>query len=322
MQGVVLDLDSLHPADLDLGGLNAALPAWRMYGSTPARDVRSRIDGAQVVLSNKVVLDRETLAASREVRLVVVMATGTNNIDLDAARELGIHVCNVRGYAVDSVAEHTLALMLALSRALVPYRKSVLDGDWSRSPFFCLHGQPLLELSGRRLGVVGCGELGSAVARRCEALGMDVVAAQLPGRPAAPAPWPRLPLDELLATSAVTSLHCPLTAQTMGIIGARELALMPRGALLLNTARGGLVDEAALLDALRRGHLGGAALDTLETEPPREDSVLLQAAREMDNLLVTPHVAWAGRAARQRLVDQMVEVIAAFPGGQSANRVA
>ena len=322
MLGVVLDLDSLRPDDLDLSRLHAALPGWRLHGSTRPEEVPARISDAEVVLSNKVVLDRAAFDAAPALRLVVVMATGTNNIDLDAAREHGVQVCNVRGYAVDSVAEHTLMLMLALARRFSAYRMGAIDGRWSDSPFFCLHSHPIMELSGRRLGVLGCGELGSAVARRCEALGMEVVTAELPGRKPAPAAWPRLPLPEVLSTSAVISLHCPLTPDTRGLIGACELALMPKGSLLVNTARGGLVDERALLDALRSGHLGGAALDTLEKEPPSAGSALLQAATEMDNLLITPHVAWAGRAARQCLVDQMVEIIAAFRGGGSANRVA
>lgn len=322
MRGVVLDLDSLHPDDLDLSRLHAALPGCRLHGSTGPEEVPVRIGDAEIVLSNKVVLDRAAFAAAPKLRLIVVMATGTNNIDLDAAREHGVQVCNVRGYAVDSVAEHALLLMLALARGLVAYRTGAIDGRWSHSPFFCLHGYPIMELSGRRLGVLGCGELGSAVARRCEALGMDVVTAVLPGRTPSPVAWPRLPLDEVLATSAVISLHCPLTPQTRGLIGARELALMPTGSLLVNTARGGLIDEPALVAALRSGHLGGAALDTLEVEPPPAGSALLQAATEIDNLLITPHVAWAGRVARQRLVDQMVEIIAAFRGGASVNRVA
>ena len=322
LQGVVLDLDSLAPGDLDLSALEASLPRWRMYGATVRGEVQDRIRGAEVVLSNKVVLDREAMSAAPSLRLVIVMATGTNNVDLDAARELGIQVCNVRDYATTSVAEHALMMMLALARGLGAYRAGALDGAWSRSPFFCLHAAPIVELSGRRVGIVGCGQLGSAVARRCEALGMEVVVAQLPGRTPQPVAWPRLPLEELLATSAVTSLHCPLTVETRGLIGRRELALMPRGSLLVNTARGGLLDEAALLRALREGHLGGAALDTLESEPPPEGSALLDAARTMENLLLTPHVAWAGRGARQRLVDQMVEIIAAFRGGEAANRVA
>ena len=322
MQGVILDLDSLAPADLDLSDLRAALPEWCMYGSTTAAQVHARLAGAAVVLSNKVVIDRAAFAASPSLKLVVVMATGTNNVDLAAAREFGVQVCNVRGYAVESVAEHTLMLMLALARGFVPSRAGVLEGAWSRSPFFCLHAAPIVELSGRRIAIVGCGQLGSAVARRCEALGMEVVVAALPGRGSAAVAWPRLPLEELLATSAVVSLHCPLAPETRGLIGSRELALMPRGSLLVNTARGALVDEAALVLALREGHLGGAALDTLETEPPPAGSALLDAARTMENLLVTPHVAWAGRVARQRLVDQMVEIIAAFRGGEAVNRVA
>lgn len=322
MRGVILDLDSLAPADLDLSGLRSALPEWRMHGATTAVQVQARIEGAEVVLSNKVVIDRAAFVATPSLKLVVVMATGTNNVDLDAAREHGVQVCNVRGYAVESVAEHTLMLMLTLARGFVPARAGALDGAWSRSPFFCLHTHPVRELSGQRVGIVGCGQSGSAVARRCEALGMEVVVAALPGRTPAPVPWPRVVLDELLATAAVVSLHCPLAPETRGLIGARELARMSRGALLINTARGGLVDEAALLVALESGHLGGAALDTLETEPPPADSALLAAARTHQNLLLTPHVAWAGLTARQRLVDQMVEIIAAFRGGQSANRVA
>lgn len=322
MQGVILDLDSLAPADLDLSGLRAALPEWCIYGSTTPAQVLARLAGAAVVLSNKVVIDRAAFAATPSLKLVVVMATGTNNVDLAAAREHGVQVCNVRGYAVESVAEHTLMLMLALARGFVPSRAGVLEGAWSRSPFFCLHTAPIVELSGRRIGIVGCGDLGSAVARRCEALGMEVVVAALPGRLQTSVAWPRLPLAELLATSAVVSLHCPLAPETCGLIGSRELARMPKGALLINTARGGLVDEAALLAAVESGHLGGAALDTLDTEPPRADSALLVASGKLENLLVTPHVAWAGRMARQRLVDQMVEIIAAFRGGQSANRVA
>lgn len=322
MRGVILDLDSLGQGDLDLSPL-LDLPGlqWELHGSTRADTLAGRIREAEVVLSNKVPLDREALAAASRLRLVVVMATGTNNVDLAAAAERGVVVCNVRNYAAASVAEHTLGLLLALARRLPEYLAAAQDGSWSRSAFFCVHRGPIIELAGRRLGLVGHGALGAAVARLGDALGMDVVLAALPGHAHGAAPWPRLPLGELLRGADVVSLHCPLTAQTRGLVGAAELALMKPGAFLLNTARGALIDEAALLAALRGGRLGGAALDTLDPEPPPGDSAIIAAARELPNLLVTPHVAWASREARQRLVRQMGEVITAFRGGTPQNRV-
>lgn len=322
MRGVILDLDSLGQDDLDLSSL-LGLPGmhWDLHGSTRPAELHGRIRDAEVVLSNKVGLDREALAVAHGLRLVVVMATGTNNIDLEAAAGRGIVVCNVRNYAVASVAEHTLGLVLALARRLPEYLAASLDGSWNRSDFFCVHRGPMLELAGRRLGIVGHGALGAAVARLGDAFGMEVTLAALPEQQHGPAPWPRMPLPELLASADVLSLHCPLTPQTRGLIGAHELSLMKTGALLVNTARGALVGEAALLAALRGGRLGGAALDTLDTEPPPVDSAVIAAARELPNLLVTPHVAWASREARQRLVWQMREVITAFRGGSPINRV-
>lgn len=322
MRGVILDLDSLGPGDLDLSPL-LGLPGmqWELHASTAPAERVERLREADVLLSNKVLLDREALAAAPRLRLVVVMATGTNNVDLVAAAERGVVTCNVRNYAAASVAEHTLGLMLALARRLPDYLAAARDGSWSRSAFFCVHRGPILELAGRRLGIVGHGALGAAVARLGDALGMEVALASLDGQAHGPAPWPRVPLRELLAGADVLSLHCPLTPQTRGLIGARELALMKPGAFLLNTARGALVDEAALLAALRAGRLGGAALDTLDAEPPPAGSALLAAVGDLPNLLVTPHVAWASREARQRLVWQMGEVIAAFRGGSPINRV-
>ena len=322
MHGAILDLDSLGAGDLDLSPvLGQPGIRWDLFGSTRPAELPERLRGAELVLSNKVRLGRDALRAAPQLRLVLLMATGTDNVDLEAAAERGIMVCNVRNYAAASVAEHTLGLMLALARRLPDYLESATDGSWSRSAFFCVHRSPIVELAGRRLGIVGHGVLGAAVARLAAALGMEVVLASLPGHAQGPAPWPRMPLDDLLAASDLVSLHCPLTPQTRGLIAAREFALMKPGAFLLNTARGALVDEAALLAALRSGRLGGAALDTLDAEPPAEDSVLIAAARELPNLLLTPHVAWASREARQRLVSQMGEVIAAFRGGRSLNRV-
>jgi len=266
-------------------------------------------------------LDAGVLGSAPHLRLVVIMATGTDNVDLDTARRLGITVCNVRDYAGPSVAEHTLMLMLALQRGLIPARDAVRAGEWSRSPFFCLHAQPIAELHGRRLGIVGYGHLGAAVARLASAFGMQIALAALPGtREPAEAPYRRMALRELLPWVDVLSLHCPLNAQTRGLIGAPELALMRPDAVLINTARGGLVDEVALLGALAGSRLAGAGIDTLEEAPPRLDAALPGAG--LSNLIVTPHVAWASREARTRLLAQIVAVIDAFLAGEPVNRVA
>ncbi|MGA7802922.1 MAG: NAD(P)-dependent oxidoreductase, partial [Gammaproteobacteria bacterium] len=247
-QGVFLDRDTVDRGDLDLGPLQAALPQLTLHGHTPPEQVADRIRDAQVVITNKVVLDAAGLQAAAGLRLVCVSATGTNNVDLAAARARGITVCNVPAYATASVVEHVFALVLALTRRLEEYTSAVRGGRWQRSDSFAVLDFPVRELAGKVLGIVGLGELGHGVAKVAEAFGMQVLAAQRPGGDARAG---RLPLDELLAQVDVLSLHTPLTPQTRGLIGARELALMKPDALLINTARGGIVDEAALADALR-----------------------------------------------------------------------
>ena len=270
-----------------------------------------------MVVTNKVVLDRDTLAGAEDLRLVCIAATGTNNVDLAAARELGIAVTNVARYATPAVVQHVFALILALTTRLPDYQRAVAAGAWQRHDAFCLLDHPIRELAGRTLGIVGFGELGQAVARVADAFGMSVLIAQRPGGPPQAG---RLPLDALLPRVDVLSLHCPLTDATRGLIGARELGLMRRDALLINTARGGLVDEAALAAALRGGDLGGAGVDVLTREPPAEGNPLLAA--DIPHLIVTPHTAWASREARQRLLDEVAANIAAFLAGQTRNRVA
>ncbi len=319
MRSVILDAASLGE-DVDLGPVLSLPGPWECHEATPAAEVAPRIRDAEVVLSNKVPLAADSLAGARRLRLVVVMATGTNNVDLAAATRHGIAVCNARGYATASVAQHTMLLLLALARSLLPAERSARDGTWSRSPFFCAPGHPTLELGGRRIGIVGYGELGREVARLARAFGMQVALAALPGRRYADAQdHARMPLAQMLPWADVISLHCPLTPMTRGLIGAPELARMRATALLINTARGGIVDEHALLDALRAGRLGGAALDTLECEPPRADSPLLNAG--LPNLIITPHVAWASREARQRLVGQVGEILREYRAGRFMNRV-
>ena len=303
-------LDSATLDDLDFSALQACFDTLTRHSASTPEQVVERLRGAQVAISNKVPLTEPVLAACPDLRLVLVSATGTNNVDLAAARARGITVCNCQGYGTASVAQHCLALMLALATRLPDYQAAVRAGRWQQAPQFCLLDFPIMELHGKTLGILGHGELGSAVARLAEAFGMRVMVGQLPGRPERPG---NVPLDELLAQVDVLSLHCPLTEQTRNLIGARELALLKPGALLINTARGGLVDEQALADALRSGHLGGAASDVLTEEPPRNGNPLL--APDIPRLILTPHSAWGSREARQRIIEQLAENARAFQAG-------
>ncbi len=317
MRGVFLDRDSVDSGDLDLSVLEDALDDWQLFASTSASQVAERIAGAEIVVSNKVPLTAETLARSATLRLICVAATGTNNVDLEAASELGIGVCNVRGYATPAVVQHVFALILALSTRLPQYQHAVAEGRWQRSPFFCLLDYPIREIAGKHLGIVGFGELGRGVAHVAEAFGMRVSVAARPGTAAT---GTRTPLAELLPRVDVLSLHCPLTPETRGLIGVQELALMKPDAFLINTARGGIVDEAALAEALREGRLGGAGIDVLEREPPRDGDPLLAA--DIPHLILTPHIAWASRESRQRLLNEVAENIRAYHLGQVRNQVA
>jgi len=326
MKGVFLDQASLlRPVvsgddDVDLSPLTALFPDWRFYNKTMPEQTAERVLGADIIICNKVVLDRaclqQAIAHEQALRLICVAATGTNNIDLPAAREFGINVCNVTNYATPSVTEHVFALMLALVRRLPDYQRIVAGGRWQRSEQFCLLDFPITELSGRKLGIVGYGELGRSVARVAEAFGMQVLLAVRPGSEACDG---RMPLEQMLAEVDVLSLHCPLTADTQGLIGAAELALMQPHALLINTARGGIVDEQALADALRNNRLGGAAVDVLSSEPPVDGNPLL--ARDIPGLIVTPHIAWASRESRQCLINEIAANIHAWIRREQRNRV-
>ena len=260
------------------------------------------LQGPQVVISNRVLLDASTLPACPDLKLILIAATGSNNVDLAAARAQGIAVCNCQGYGTPAVAQHTLMLLLALATRLPDYQQAVAAGRWQQASQFCLLDYPIMELHGKTLGLLGHGELGSAVGRLAEAFGMRVLLGQLPGRPARS---DRLPLDELLPHVDALSLHCPLNEHTRDLIGADQLQAMKANALLVNTARGGLINEQALADALRSGHLGGAACDVLSSEPPQADNPLL--AGDIPRLIITPHCAWGSREARQRIVGQLAE---------------
>lgn len=316
LHGVLLDLATIDRNDLDLGFLDRVCGRWEMYDKTAPEMTLMRIRDAHIVVSNKVVLDRRSLAGAPNLKLICITATGVNNVDLEAAREMDIRVCNVVRYATPAVVQHVLGLILALTTRLSDYRQAVARGDWRRSDQFCLLDFPIRELAGRTLGIVGYGELGQAVGRVAEAFGMELLIAQRPGAPEQPG---RIPLDGLLQRADVVTLHCPLTDATRNLIGTRELALMKPDALLINTARGGIVDEPALTEALRKGVIGGAGVDVLTQEPPKDGNPLL--APDIPNLIVTPHIAWASRESRQRLIDEVALNIEAFLEGRERNRV-
>ncbi len=316
MHGVFLDRGSFGDDAVDFSGFHRTLSQWEYHAITPPDDVARRIAAAHVVVTNKVPVDGDAMAGAKDLRLVCVTATGTNNIDLDAARRLGVTVCNVPAYATASVVQLVYALLLALYTRLPAYHRAVRDGRWQRSEQFCLLDYPIHELAGKVMGIVGYGELGRAVGRVAAAFGMKVAVALRIGGGDQP---DRVPLAELLPRVDVLSLHCPLTPQTRGLIGEGELSLMKPTAVLINTARGGIVDEAALARALRDGIIAGAGVDVLTREPPAAGNPLL--APDLPNLILTPHIAWASFEARQRLVDEVTRNIQAFLDGQPRNRV-
>ena len=311
-----LDYSSLDLGDLDPAALKACFDDLQLYPSTTPEQLVERLRGVTVAISNKIDLDAATLQACPDLKLVLVSATGTNNVDLEAARKLGITVCNCQGYGTPSVAQHTLMLLLALATRLPDYQREIAAGQWQRAKQFCLLDFPIVELDGKTLGLLGHGELGGAVAKLAEAFGMRVLLGQIPGRPPRA---DRLPLHELLPQVDALTLHCPLNEHTRHMIGAPELALLKPNAFVVNTARGGIIDEQALADALRRGHLGGAATDVLSVEPPVNGNPLL--ADDIPRLIVTPHSAWGSVEARQRIIGQLAENATAFFAGQPIRSV-
>jgi len=327
MRAVFLDYDSLGPADVDSSPLTKLLPELKFFGATSPTECAPRLADAEVVFVNKVVLDAACLQSARSLRLICVAATGTDNVDLKAAAEQGIAVCNIRNYCTPSVVQHVFGLLLALNQHLLSYRQQVQNGQWSGAGQFCLLDPPVRELSGKTLGIIGLGNLGSAVARAAEAFGLQVLAARQPYRldddffmyDVGTGKVPRVGIKALLARSDYLSLHCPLTPETEHLINGQSLALMRRGCVLINTARGGLVEPTALLGALRSGQLGAAGIDVLNTEPPPADHPLL--AEQLPNLIVTPHQAWGAQEARQRAIDELAANVAAFQQSERRNRV-
>ncbi len=315
-QGVFLDLETVDNGDLDRSRLSSSLAHWDWHAFSEPQQIADRIRTADVVISNKCVLDRAAMKSANKLQLVALAATGTNNVDLEAASELGITVCNIRDYASNSLSQHAITLMLNLLTAQPWYWQSVRRGDWSNSRQFCLNNRPIREFRGLVFAVIGYGVLGRATAELAESMGMKVMIAERKGRATRPG---RVSFEEVIKQADVLSIHCPLAGDTRELINRDVLRAMKSDALLINTARGGIINEEHLVEALQTGLIGGAGIDTLSQEPPPRDHPLLAAG--IPNLIVTPHNAWASRVSRQAAVNQLADIIGAFTHGKILNPV-
>ncbi len=316
MKIVVADAFTANPGDLSWSELEK-LGDCVFHDRTPVAEMAARCAGAEVVLTNKAVLSAEVIAALPELKYIGVCATGYNVVDVAAARERGIVVTNVPAYSSASVAQLVFALILELTHSVGRHAQSVAAGGWQACPDFSYWEQPLIELQGRTLGVIGYGGIGASVGRIGAAFGMNVLASRRNWAQSPPDGVTPATTDEIFAQSDVISLHCPLTDETKHLVGPRTLDLMKQSALLINTGRGPLVDEAALAEALRAGRIAGAGLDVLSVEPPADGNPLIGAP----NCLITPHIGWATREARSRLIAQVVENLRAWQAGETVNVV-
>ena len=313
LQIVVLDRDTLvnRPFDFDFPHTLSS------YGTTEAHETLARIRGADIVITNKVVISAQAFAENPQLKLVAVTATGVNNVDVEAAKQNGTAVCNIRAYGNESVAEHAFMMMITLMRNLPAYQRDVAAGLWENSPFFCHLGAPMRDLNGKMLAIFGRGNIGKTLAAYAQAFKMNVVFAE--HKHAQSVRDGYVSFDEAIRSADVVSLNCPLTPQTANMIGEAELQQMKPGAILINCGRGGLVDEAALVAALKYGQIGGAGFDVLTQEPPRDGNPLLKA--RLPNLIVTPHIAWASQEAANRLFDILLDNINHFVAGNPQNLV-
>ena len=310
---VVLDHDTLvnRPFDFDFPHTLSS------YGTTEAHETLERIRGADIVITNKVVISAQAFAENPQLKLVAVTATGVNNVDVEAAKQNGTAVCNIRAYGNESVAEHAFMMMITLMRNLPAYQRDVAAGLWENSPFFCYLGAPMRDLNGKTLAIFGRGNIGKTLATYAQAFKMNVVFAEHKNAQSVRDGY--VSFDEAIRSADVVSLNCPLTPQTANMIGEAELQQMKPGAILINCGRGGLVDEAALVAALKYGQIGGAGFDVLTQEPPRDGNPLLKA--RLPNLIVTPHIAWASQEAANRLFDILLDNINRFVAGSPQNLV-
>ena len=307
MRAVFLDFGSVTRGDMDCATLERAISPWQYYHDSSEPEVLQRIPEAEVIVSNKVFISRAAIDAAQQLKLICVAATGYNNVDLVAAAERNIPVCNVRGYATPSVVQHVFMLMLNLARHFVDYQELVRRGGGQGSTFFCPLDFGIQELSGKTLGIIGFGELGRAVADVAEAFGMRLLIAEHKGKSPR---LGRIEFDEVIRQADFITLHCPFAQETHHLIGTREFELMKTSAYLINTARGKLVNETDLLHCLSTGRIAGAAIDVIQEEPPSKNNLILQ--HQPANLIVTPHIAWASRESRQRLLDQLANNIENF----------
>ena len=310
---VILDRDTLvnRPFDFDFPHTLSS------YGTTEAHETLERIRGADIVITNKVVISAQAFAENPQLKLVAVTATGVNNVDVEAAKQNGTAVCNIRAYGNESVAEHAFMMMITLMRNLPAYQLDVAAGLWENSPFFCHLGAPMRDLNGKTLAIFGRGNIGKTLATYAQAFKMNVVFAE--HKHAETVRDGYVSFDEAIRSADVVSLNCPLTPQTANMIGEAELQQMKPGSILINCGRGGLVDEAALVAALKYGQIGGAGFDVLTQEPPRDGNPLLKA--RLPNLIVTPHIAWASQEASNRLFNILLDNINRFVAGNPQNLV-
>jgi len=318
MRLVILDRKSFDCDDLDFSGLDSLNLEIDIYDNTAALELTERIKDADIVVTNKIVIDSQHLDKAKHLKLICVAATGTNNIDLQAAKDKAIKVCNVTAYATSSVVQHVFMLITTLSRQFNLYRQTSKNNNWSKSDYFCLLDYPITDLSGLTLGIIGYGELGKAVASVATVLGMRVVIAESFIAEHNKTSQ-RIPLEKLLSESDIVSLHCPFTRQTQNLISEAEFRLMKPSTILINTARGGIINEQDLLTALNKKQIAAAGLDVLEQEPPASDNPLINS--NLSNLIITPHIAWASKQSRQRLLNGVIENIQAYLNGIPKNSV-
>lgn len=316
MQIVLLDGYASNPGDLTWEPLKE-MGEVTVYDRTQPSEVVERAHDAEIIVTNKVTLTRQTLEQLPNLRLICVLATGYNTIDTLAARDLGITVCNVPAYSTDSVAQMVFALILNMTNRVAHYARQTREGRWSAAPDFCYWDLPVSELAGKTLGIVGLGHIGAKVASIAREFGMDVFAFTSKNSTALPDYIQKTTLEGLFGVSDILTLHCPLTPDTHELINARTLARMKRGALLVNTGRGPLVNEADVAEALASGQLGGYGADVMCSEPPAADNLLFA----QPNAFITPHIAWASVEARQRLLNATFDNIRAFQDGHPRNVV-
>ncbi len=320
MKGIFLDAMTVDYLNMDLSVINSVLSDFQVNNATNLDAVLAQITGKQVVISNKVVLNRDILTSSSDLQLVCVAATGMNNIDLQAAIDNNIVVCNVERYASESVTQHVFGLIISLLRNFPAYKKAVQQAKWHNSPSFTLLNYNIENLSDKTLGIIGYGELGRAVEKLAQCFGMKVIIAERKAIKKTQLRAGRVPFDKLLQQSDVISVHCPLTEKTHNLLSSAQFSQMKKNCILINTARGGIVDEAALLEALQNGTIAAAGIDVLEVEPPLAQSPLLQqGAMAMDNLIVTPHIAWASQQSRQMLLNKIAQNISCFKNDEYRN---